>query len=284
MSSSSPFEGSIGRAELIPGKRLGTRLKLSGLLGNLKPKVLSGAVEGDAATFRIALPPGNTSLAELGEEQLVSLGFQLLINPLMPRESSVQTLLQPSPLSWTIEREVLRLFPAEERQISSYIDGKMVPAGDTIPEQSGLARRLARGFISKTEIVSRPPASTAALDALTEAQQREALVAPWPELVAKVVPHHAVYLQHLSAPLPQLNLPYVSEAEAWEGPPASPATAATGFGKAVSPAASRPSASSSSAPAASGGPNKMLKYAGIGCAVMVGLFLLCLITSVLVAK
>lgn len=286
MSSSAPFEGSIGKAELVPGKRLGSRLKLSGLLGNLKPRVLSASIAGDAATFRIAVPPGNSSLEALSEDQLVALGFQLVLNPLMPKESGAQTLLSPSPLSWTIEREVLRLFPAEERQISHYIDGKMVPAGDSIPEQSGLARRLARGFIAKTELVSQPAAGGGGVDALNEAQQREALTAPWPELVVKVVPHHAVFLQHLAAPLEPLPLPYVSEAEAWEGAPAAPATAATGFGKKATPppTSSGPSSSSSSAPATSSGGPKMLKIVGIGCGVLVLLMLLCLITAALGGK
>jgi hypothetical protein len=275
MSSSAPFEGSIGRAELVPGKRLGSPLKLSRMLGNLKPKVLSAAVAGDATTFCIAVPPGNTSLESLSEDQLVALGFQLLLNPLFPKDSGAQTLLQPSPLSWTVEREVLRLFPAEERQISNYIDGKMVPAGDSIPEQSGLSRRLARGFIAKTEIVSKPAATgPAGIDSLNEAQQREVLLAPWPELVVKVVPHHAVFQQHLAAPLEQLTLPYISEAEAWEGAPAVPATAPTGFGKSAPPRAAAPSSSS--------GPNKVLKFVGIGCGVLVLLMLLCLVGGALV--
>lgn len=68
-SSSAPFEGTIGRAELVPGKRLGSRLKLSRLLGNLKPRVVSTKAEADAATFRIAVPPGNTSFEGLSEDQ-----------------------------------------------------------------------------------------------------------------------------------------------------------------------------------------------------------------------
>ncbi|MDP1915476.1 MAG: pentapeptide repeat-containing protein [Myxococcales bacterium] len=284
-SGSTPFEGSIGRAELIPGKRLGTRLKLSGMLGNLKPKVVSCTVEADAATFRLAVPPGNTSLQELTDDQPPALGFQLLLNPLLPKDSGAQTLLRPSPLSWTIEREVVRLFAAEERQISQYIDGKMVPAGDTLPEQGGLAAKLARGFISKAEIVSRPSASTPDLDGLSEAQQREALVAPWPEMTVKVTPLHAVYLQHLAGPFEPTTLNYVSEAQPWEGPPVAPATGPTGFGKAPPPppaaaASSGPSASFSSAPAKSGGSSKVLKIVGIGCGVIVVLFLMCIVLSV----
>lgn len=285
-SGSTPFEGSIGRAELIPGKRLGTRLKLSGMLGNLKPKVLSCTVEADAATFRIAVPPGNTSLQELTDDQPPALGFQLLLNPLLPKNSGAQTLLRPSPFSWTIEREVMRLFSAEERQISQYIDGKMVPAGDTLPEQSGLAAKLARGFIAKAEVVSRPSASTPELDGLGEAQQREALVAPWPEMVVKVTPHHAAYLQHLAAPFEPATLQYVSEAQPWEGPPAAAATAATSFGKSAAPAApaaapsARPAAAASNAPSSTGSSNKVLKIVGIGCGVIVLLFLMCIVLSV----
>lgn len=288
-SGSTPFEGSIGRAELIPGKRLGTRLKLSGLLGNLKPKVVSCTVEADAATFKIAVPPGNTSLQEFTDDQPPAFGFQLLLNPLLPKDSGAQTLLKPSPLSWTIEREVVRLFPAEERQISQYIDGKMVPAGDTLPERGGLGAKLGRGFIAKTEIISRPPTTTPEVDGLSEAAQREALLAPWPELVVKVTPHHAVFLQHLSGPFESATLPYVSEAQPWEGPPAAPATGPTGFGKAPSapaaaPAAPRaapaPSPSFSAAPASSGSSNKVLKIVGIGCGVIVVLFLVCVVLSV----
>lgn len=207
-----------------------------------------------------------------------ALGFALLVNPLFPTDPfSSEKMLAPSPLSWTVEREVLRLFRAEERQLSTYVDGQMVPAGDSLPDVYSLASRLARGFIAKTEIVSRAAATTAELDALTEAQQREALLAPWPEMVVKVVPHHAVFLQHLSA-AGETTVEGVAEAQPWEGPPATPATAPTGFGKkAAPPAASSPPPSASAAP--SGGPNKVLKYAGIGCGVLVGLFLLCLITS-----
>jgi hypothetical protein len=284
-SGSTPFEGSIGRAELIPGKRLGTRLKLSAMLGNLKPKALSCTVDADAATFRIAVPPGNTSLQELNDDQLPAFGFQLLLNSLLPKDPGAQTLLRPSPFSWTIEREVVRLFSAEERQISQYIDGKMVPAGDTLPEQGGLGAKLARGFIAKAEVVSRPAASTAELDGLSEAQQREALLAPWPELVVKVTPHHAVYLQHLSAPFEPTTLQYVSEAQPWEGSPAAPATAATNFGKpapsSAAPSSSRPAAAASSAPSPSAGSsNKVLKIVGIGCGVIVLLFLMCVVLSV----
>lgn len=287
-SSSSPFEGSIGKAELVPGKRLGTRLKLSRFLGNVKPKVSSTKVEGDAFVSTINIPPGNTSLASLSDDQLIALGFQLLLNPLLPKDSFGDRVLAPSPFSWTVEREVVRLYPAEERQMSSYVDGQMVPVGDSLPDASGLATRLARGFVAKTEVVSKPAVESGELDSLTEAQQRAALERPWAELVVKVTPHHAVYLQHLSAGSEPTTLDYVPEAQPWEGPPATPATAETGFGKKKTPPPSSSSSSSGSAqqsspaPAASSGSPKMLKIVGIGCGVMVGLFLLCLILGALV--
>lgn len=117
-SSSSTFEGSVGLAELIPGKRLGSKLKVSSLLRNLRPELRSAQVEGDSATFRIALPPGNESFGSLTPEQTLTLGFHLLISPLEPKEYGAQKLFAPSPLSWTLEREVLKRFPAENRQIS----------------------------------------------------------------------------------------------------------------------------------------------------------------------
>ena len=80
----SDFVGSIGKAELIPGKRLGSRLKLSRMLGNLEPKVLSAVVAGDSTTFRIAVPPANTSLESLSDDQLIALGFQLVRQPAVP--------------------------------------------------------------------------------------------------------------------------------------------------------------------------------------------------------
>lgn len=287
-SSSAPFEGSIGRAELVPGKRLGTRLALSRLLGNLKPSVLSTKIEGDTAVARIAIPPGNTSFEGLSGDQLPALGFQLLINPLLPKDSfSEEKMLEPCPLSWTVEREVVRLFPAEERQLSQYINNQMVPAGDSLPQQYALAQRLSRGFVAKAELVSQLAASTAALDSLTEAQQKEALLTPWPELTVKVTPHHAGYLQHLSAPREPRNLDGVAEAQPWEGAPATPATGPTGFGKktAPPPQAAAPSSSySSPAPAAPGGPNKTLKIVGIGCGVLVGLFLFCIVLGAIFGK
>jgi hypothetical protein len=280
-SSSAPFEGSIGKAELVPGKRLGTRLRLSRFLSSVKAKVSAPKVEADAFVSTISLPPGNTSMDSLGEEQLPALGFQLLINPLLPRDSFGDRVLAPSPFSWTVEREVLRVFPAEERQMSSYVDGQMVPVGDSLPDPGSLATRLARGFIAKTEIVSKPALVSGELDSLTEAQQRAALEKPWAELVVKVTPHHAVYLQHLSAPGDPTTLDSVAEAQPWEGPPATPATAATGFGKKQAP----PSSSSvSPASSPSSGSPKWLKVVGIGCGVMVALFLSCLILGVLVGK
>jgi hypothetical protein len=287
-SSSAPFEGSVGKAELVPGKRLGSRLKLSRLLGNLKPSVVSTKVEGDAAIARIGIPPGNTSFEGLTEDQLPALGFQLLINPVFPTDPfGDEKMLKPCPLSWTVEREVVRLFPAEERQLTQYINNQSVPVGDSLPQQYALAQRLSRGFIAKTEVVSQAAASTGALDALTEAQQKEALLAPWPELTVKVTPHHAVYLQHLSAPMGPLNLDNVSEAQPWEGAPATPATGPTGFGKKVAPppqAAAPSSSYSSPAPASSGGPPKALKIVGIGCGVLVGLFLFCLVLGAIFGK
>ena len=99
----------------------------------------------------------------------------------------------------------------------------------------------------------------------------------------KVTPHHAVFQQHLASFAP-LVLSYVSEAEAWEGGPATPATAATGFGKSTPPPPRASSTPSFSAPAssASGGPNKILKVVGIGCGVLVALMLMCLILGALV--
>jgi hypothetical protein len=62
--------------------------------------------------------------------------------------------LDPSPLSWTVEQEVLRVFPVENRQFSQYIDGQMIPAGDYFPHD--MIQRLARGFIAACEVVSDP--------------------------------------------------------------------------------------------------------------------------------
>lgn len=287
-SSSSEFEGSVGLAELIPGKRLGSKLKVSSLLRNLKPELRSAAVEGDAAVFRIAVPPGNEAFGSMSDEQLLALGFQLLIKPLLPTdEYASQKLLQPSPLAWTIEREVVRLFAPEERQLSQYIDGKMIPAGDTLPDESSLASRLARAIVAKTELVSGAAVDPGDLDALPEAKQREVLSAPWPELVVKVTPHHAAYLQHLGKPLSPSTLPqYFGDAAAWEGAIPTPATGPTGFGKQAAPTSAPSSSSSgtSSASPAQGGPKKLLKVVGIGCGVLVALMLLCLIGSALVGK
>jgi hypothetical protein len=85
--------------------------------------------------------------------------------------------------------------------------------------------------IGRTSIIVDPPDGR--VPPLTpEAQQREVLLAPWAELVVKVVPHHAGFLQHLSAPSSEpMTLENATEAEPWEGPPASPATGPTGFGK-----------------------------------------------------
>jgi hypothetical protein len=69
-SSSSEFEGSVGLAEPIPGKRLGSKLKVSSLLRNLKPELRGVAVEGDSAVFRVAVPPGNESFASMSDEQI----------------------------------------------------------------------------------------------------------------------------------------------------------------------------------------------------------------------
>lgn len=286
-SASSPFEGSIGLAELIPGKRLGSKLRVSSLLSSLKPELRSASVEGDVASFRIAVPPGNDGFASLSADQAPALGFQLLLKPLMPTDDfATQKLLQPSALSWTVEREVMRLFSPEERQITQYIDGQMVPAGDTLPEISGLASRLARAFVAKTELASGPAVAVTQLDSLTEARQREVLSAPWPELVVKVTPHHAVYLQHLGKPLPVSSLPqYFGDAAPWEGAPPAPATGPTGFGRSAAPAAAVSSGSGPSSGAAGGvAANKVFKFAGIGCGVLVGLMLLCLLGGALVGK
>lgn len=284
-SSSSPFEGSIGKAALAPGKRLGTRLRLSRFLGNVKPKVSATRVEADAFVSTISVPPGNTSLDPLADEQLIALGFQLLVAPLLPKDSFADRLLAPSPFSWTVEREVMRLFPAEERQLTSYIDGKSVPVGDSLPDAGSLATRLARGFIAKTEVVSKPDFGSGELDSLTEAQQRAVLEKPWAELVVKVTPHHAVYAQHLSVAGAPTTLDSVPEAQPWEGAPATPATAPTGFGQKKTPpsASSNPTSSSfSNSPPTSSGSPKWLKLVGIGCGVMVALFLFCLVLGALV--
>lgn len=287
-SGSSPFEGSIGLAELVPGKRLGTKLKVSSLLRNMKPELRSATVEAGSALFRIAVPPGCESFASLEEAGLLALGFQLLVTPLKPAgEFSSQNLLNPSPLSWTVEREVLRLFPAEQRQISQYIDGKMIPAGDTLPDEGSLAGKLARAIVAKTEIVSGAAMAAGELDQLDEAGQRKVLEAPWAEIVVRVTPCEAVYLQHLSSPIkPSLLSQYFGEAEPWDGAPIAPATAPTGFGKSSAPTASSSSSSSgssssSSAPAASSSSNKVLKIVGIGCGAIVALTLLCLILGAL---
>jgi hypothetical protein len=220
-SSNAPFTGRIGRAELVAGKRLGSRLRLSRLLGYLRPIVRDATVAGDSAIFRIAVPPGNTSLATLNEGQLIGGALQLLLIPLLTGDG-VAAELDPSPLSWTVEREVRRLYPAEERQLSEYVDGEMRPAGDTIPP--GVAQRLARGFIAKSEVVARPPAAGEVdIDSLTEAQQREWLERPWPELVLRVTPYHAEHLRQLRRPFTPAPLPYLAEAYDWEGAPAEPA-------------------------------------------------------------
>lgn len=281
-SGGTPFEGSIGKAELIPGKRLGSRLKLSTMLSRLEPKLLSATVEGDSASFKIAVPPGNTSFDSVSDEQLIGGAMQLLLTPLFIQKDGIQKLLSPSPLAWTVEREVLRLFPAEERQMTTWTNNQSVPIGDTMPDAGSLARRLAKGFIAKGEIVSRPPSGSSDVDSMTEAQQREVLLKPWPELVFKVTPLHAVYLQHLSQKFEPLQAPtWFAEAEAWEGPPPLPATGPTEFGKKAPPPPQQPqsstptySSSGSSQPAAK---PPVLKIVGIVLAALVGLCLLCMI-------
>jgi hypothetical protein len=54
---------------------------------------------------------------------------------------------------------------------------------------------------------------------------------PWPELLLKVTPHHAVYLRHLQEPFDPVPLRSFAAAEPWEGPPVTPATEPTGFGE-----------------------------------------------------
>lgn len=283
-SSASPFEGTVGLAELIPGKRLGSRLKVSSLLRNLKPELRSVTVEGDSAAFRIGVPPGCESFASPSEAQLLALGFQLLVKPLGV-EQDAQRLLAPSPLSWTIEREVLRLFPAEQRQISQYIDEKMVPVGDTLPDEGSLANKLARGFVTNAAIASGAAVAAGELDGLDEAAQRKVLGAPWPELVVKVTPVHAAYLQHLGQALTPSTLPqWFGEAEPWEGAPPAPATAPTGFGKRSAPAAAAPpppSSAPSSGTSPGSGSSKVLKVAGLGCGAIIALALLCLLLGAL---
>ncbi len=273
-----PFEGSIGKAELIPGKRLGSRLKLSRMLGNLQPKIVGATVNGDSADFRIAVPPGHTGLDELSDDQLIGGGLQLLLAPLTPKEDTgAQKLLNPSPLSWTIEREVLRVFPAEERQITTWTNNKSVPIGDSLPDHGSIARRLGRGFIAKGEVISRASSASVDVDSMTEAQQREVLVKPWPEMVIRVTPHHAAYLQHLAQPFEPVQLSWLAEAEAWEGAPATPATASGGFGKKTAPPVQSTSSMSAPAPTASG--NKTLKIVGIVLGSLFGLCVLCTILS-----
>lgn len=279
-SSTSSFEGSIGLAELIPGKRLGTRLKASSFLRSLKPELRSASIEGDSATFRIALPPGNETFANLSDEQQPSLGFHLLVAPLLPIDRPIPTVFTPSPLSWTLEREVLARFPAEQRQAAQYIDEKMVPIGDSMPGESDLSVKLARAIVAKTEVVSGAAVPAGELDQLDEAGQRTVLSAAWPELVVKVTPTHAVYLQHLSAKFGPLGLPqWIGEAEAWTEAIPAPATAATGFGLYKTAAKVQSSGGGSSSPA---GSNKALKIVGIGCGVIVALFLCCLVLGALV--
>lgn len=282
-SSSSTFEGSVGLAELIPGKRLGSKLKVSSLLRNLRPELRSAQVEGDSATFRIALPPGNESFGSLTPEQTLTLGFHLLISPLEPKEYGAQKLFAPSPLSWTLEREVLKRFPAENRQISQYINGQMVPAGDTMPDESSLAERMTAGIVAKTEIISGAALAAGDLDALDEAGQRKALSATWPELVVKVTPLHAAYLEHLKNPIQPSPLPqWFNDPAAWEGEVPAPATGPTGFGKSTPPPAAQASTPAASAPTSpGGGSNKVLKIVGIGCGVIVALTLMCLVLGAL---
>lgn len=140
-SGSTPFTGAIGKAELIAGKRLGSRLRLSYLLGHMEPVLLGVAVDGGVATFRIAVPPGNTNLRALSEERLVGGALQVLLAPLLAGDEFAPQ-LDPSPLSWKVEQEVLRVFPAEDRQLSQYVDGRMIPAGDCFPHD--MVQRLAR--------------------------------------------------------------------------------------------------------------------------------------------
>lgn len=179
---------------------------------------------------------------------------------------------------------MLKRFPAENRQISQYINGQMVPAGDTMPDESSLAERMTAGIVAKAEIVSGAALAAGDLDALDEAGQRKALSAAWPELVVKVTPVHAAYLEHLKNPFPPSPLPqWFNDPAPWEGEVPTPATAPTGFGKTAAPPAAQPSTPASSAPAASsaGGSNKVLKIVGIGCGAIVALTLLCLVLGAL---
>lgn len=282
-SQSTTYEGSIGLAELIPGKRLGSKVRLSRLVDRLHPVIQSATVQGTEATFRIAIPPAHTDLLDLPEERKLSLGLTLLLTPLTQVDYSVGAMLTPSPLSWTVEREVLKRLPPEERQSTSYIDGQMVVVGDCLPQVGRLAPRFARGFVAKVEVTAPPVERAASLDGMSEAEGRAFLEQPDRELLARVTPHHAVFLQHLSAPFPPRTIEYVSDAEAWEGQPASPETAPTTFGRkpAPEPTQTPMRAAPSSSNQSSGERPPILKWVGIGCGGLILLMMLCLIGSAL---
>jgi hypothetical protein len=219
----SPFTGSIGKAELIVGKRLGSRLRLSRILSHVEPVLLGVIVDsvadGDAATFSIGVPPGNTRLRTLSEERLVGGALQMMLAPLQAGDEFFPQ-LAPAPLSWTVEREVRRVFGGEDGQLSEWLGQPVYPYD--------MVERLARGFVASAEVVSQTPdriGDVHALDTLSEAEQRELLEQPWPQLQLKVTPHHAVYLRHLEEPFDPLPLGGFVAAQPWEGPPATPATA-----------------------------------------------------------
>ncbi|TVQ92155.1 MAG: hypothetical protein EA397_07285 [Deltaproteobacteria bacterium] len=270
-SSSKQFEGKIGLAELIPGKRLGAKLKVGDMIRRMQPRILRATVEADVARFTISLPPGGPKLVDLDAEQLPAAGFLLLMSPLAPTSTMASPrTLEPSKLSWTIEREVLRLFDPKERQITKYIGGEMVPSGDTLPQDFALAQKLSLGFVAKAEIASQPDMTPIDFDALTEAEQAEILGEPWPELVLDVTPHHAAYLEHLTGAFEPRELPHIPRPDPWEGDLPEPASEPTGFGEVEDPTEEVPKGLT--APASeggaigggqAGGPNKILIVAGV---------------------
>ncbi|MFI5914345.1 hypothetical protein [Dactylosporangium sp. NPDC051541] len=215
----SPFTGSIGKAELIAGKRRGSRLRLSRVLRHVEPVLRDVIVDRGAATFSIVVPPGHTGLRALSEERLVGGALQMMLAPLRAGDEFFPR-LDPAPLSWTVEREVRRVCGDEHGQLPEFLGHPVHP--------HDMVERLARGFIASAEVVSRTPdriGDADALDALSEAGQRELLEQPWPELRLRVTPYHAVYLRHLDEPFDPLPLGGFLAAQPWEGRPATPATA-----------------------------------------------------------
>lgn len=279
-SSSSQFEGKIGEAELIPGKRLGARLKVSELVSRMDARLTGAVVEGDSVQFTVSVPPGHSDIGRMTDDQLPGAGFIMLIAPLQPvdRFASFDK-LAPGKLAWTIETEVVRLFDPQERQKSKYINGEMVPAGDTMPQAFSLATKLANGFIKNAEIVSKPDGEAPNIDELSFQEQTEFFSKPFPELVLKITVHHEVYLEHLAEPFEPRKLQNFARAEPWEGDIPEPVTEPTGFGETedATEEAPAPGASASSSggdDSGEEGPNKLLLYGGIGVGALLVLIFL----------